>query len=106
MITFALHCGASFLAANEAALRHGDADKSLENYLLEPQLWFELFQNWQSEFLSTSVLVVLFDLSSAQRVTRIQARGRVQLPNRRLGLNLAITYWEPGGSGNDRGYGH
>jgi hypothetical protein len=28
-------------------------------YLADPQLWFESFQNWQSEFLSTAVLVVL-----------------------------------------------
>jgi hypothetical protein len=28
-------------------------------YLGDPQLWFESFQNWQSEFLSTAVLVVL-----------------------------------------------
>ena len=28
-------------------------------YLGSPQLWFESFQNWQSEFLATAVLVVL-----------------------------------------------
>ena len=28
-------------------------------YLFDAQLWFESFQNWQSEFLSTAVLVVL-----------------------------------------------
>ena len=28
-------------------------------YLADPQLWFESFQNWQSEFLSTAILVVL-----------------------------------------------
>jgi hypothetical protein len=28
-------------------------------YLGDPQFWFESFQNWQSEFLSTAVLVVL-----------------------------------------------
>lgn len=25
----------------------------------DPQLWFESFQNWQSEFLPTAILVVL-----------------------------------------------
>ena len=29
------------------------------SYLLNTQLWFESFQNWQSEFMSTAVLVVL-----------------------------------------------
>lgn len=46
------------LAADEAAL-HGEAAPSLGQYLVSPQLWFESFQNWQSEFLSTAVLVVL-----------------------------------------------
>ena len=46
------------LAADEAAM-HGAAAESLGQYLTSPQLWFESFQNWQSEFLSTAVLVVL-----------------------------------------------
>jgi hypothetical protein len=33
--------------------------RSLAGYLLDSQLWFESFQNWQSEFMSTAVLVVL-----------------------------------------------
>lgn len=46
------------LAADEAAM-HGEAAKTFGQYLTSPQLWFESFQNWQSEFLSTAVLVVL-----------------------------------------------
>jgi hypothetical protein len=46
------------LAAEEAAL-HGEAAETYGQYLISPQLWFESFQNWQSEFLSTAVLVVL-----------------------------------------------
>lgn len=46
------------LAAEEAAM-HGEASETLSQYLTSPQLWFESFQNWQSEFLSTAVLVVL-----------------------------------------------
>jgi hypothetical protein len=46
------------LSADEAAM-HGEAAESLGQYLSSPQLWFESFQNWQSEFLSTAVLVVL-----------------------------------------------
>ena len=45
-------------AAAEAAL-HGAAGPTVLEYLGDAQLWFESFQNWQSEFLSTAVLVVL-----------------------------------------------
>ncbi len=46
------------MAAEEAAMHGGEAEP-LGRYLTSPQLWFESFQNWQSEFLSTAVLVVL-----------------------------------------------
>ena len=45
-------------AANEAML-HGEAAPSAIEHLASAQFWFESFQNWQSEFLSTAVLVVL-----------------------------------------------
>ncbi len=45
-------------AAQEAGL-HGEAAMPMIAYLGDAQLWFESFQNWQSEFLSTAVLVVL-----------------------------------------------
>jgi hypothetical protein len=59
IISFAMHSWASLAAANEEALRHGYAVQSLATYLLTPELWFESFQNWQSEFMSTAILVVL-----------------------------------------------
>ena len=59
IISFALHWWASQAAANEEALRHGGKVQSLGSYLLDAQLWFESLQNWQSEFMSTAVLVVL-----------------------------------------------
>ncbi|TIT54767.1 MAG: hypothetical protein E5W72_02495 [Mesorhizobium sp.] len=59
IISFALHWGASLAAANEEALRHGGEVQSVGDYLLDAQLWFESFQNWQSEFMSTAVLVLL-----------------------------------------------
>ena len=46
------------LAAEEAAM-HGDTAESFGQHLTSAQLWFESFQNWQSEFLSTAVLIVL-----------------------------------------------
>lgn len=59
VLTFALHWSASYAAASEEAIRHGEAPQSMGTYLFDAQLWFESFQNWQSEFLSTAVLIVL-----------------------------------------------
>lgn len=56
---FMLHWWASLAAANEEARRHGGEGQSLIGYLWDAQLWFESFQNWQSEFMSTAVLVLL-----------------------------------------------
>ena len=57
--SFALHWINSAAAANEEALMHGGSAQSVLQYLGDARLWFESFQNWQSEFLSTAVLVVL-----------------------------------------------
>jgi glycerol uptake facilitator-like aquaporin len=47
------------MEAAEDAAAHGEQAVSTLGYLATPQLWFESFQNWQSEFMSTAVLVVL-----------------------------------------------
>lgn len=57
--SFTLHWLFSARMAGDEAALHGEAAKSYGQYLTDPQLWFESFQNWQSEFLSTAVLVVL-----------------------------------------------
>lgn len=59
LLSFVLHWTQSAHAAAEEAKEHGEAPLSTMAYLGDPQLWFESFQNWQSEFLSTAVLVVL-----------------------------------------------
>ena len=59
LISFSLHWYFSAKQAAEAAAQHGEAAQPLWSYLASPQLWFESFQNWQSEFLSAAVLVVL-----------------------------------------------
>jgi hypothetical protein len=58
-VSFALHVitGAAAFSAEQVA--HGGAPVSPLGYLLTPQLWFESFQNWQSEFMSIGALVVL-----------------------------------------------
>ncbi len=59
IISFVLHWLFSAQLAAEEAAQHGSAAVTYGQYLTSPQLWFESFQNWQSEFLSTAVLVVL-----------------------------------------------
>jgi glycerol uptake facilitator-like aquaporin len=59
LLSFLLHWRNSAGAAAEQALQHGETPPGVLAYLGDPQLWFESFQNWQSEFLSTAVLVVL-----------------------------------------------
>jgi hypothetical protein len=58
-VSFALHVitGAAAFSAEQVA--HGATPVSPLGYLLTPQLWFESFQNWQSEFMSIGALVVL-----------------------------------------------
>lgn len=57
--SFTLHWLASARVAAQEAVEHGEAPVGAIAYLADAQLWFESFQNWQSEFLSTAVLVVL-----------------------------------------------
>ena len=57
--SFALHVvtGAAEYSAEQVA--HGGSAVSPLQYLTTSQLWFESFQNWQSEFMSIGALVVL-----------------------------------------------
>lgn len=59
LATFVLHWLNSARAAAQEAALHGTEAPGPLDYLGNAQLWFESFQNWQSEFLSTAVLVVL-----------------------------------------------
>jgi hypothetical protein len=44
---------------NEEALQHRQPAQTMIDTLAEPEFWYESFQNWQSEFLSIGVLLVL-----------------------------------------------
>lgn len=57
--SFILHWWASAAAAGQEAILHGQQPPALMAYIADADMWFESFQNWQSEFLSTAVLVVL-----------------------------------------------
>ena len=59
LITFGLHLLYSSEAENAEALMHGQPTVSVAEHLYSAQFWFESLQNWQSEFLSTAVIVVL-----------------------------------------------
>lgn len=59
VLSFALHLLFSARHAGEEALRHHQPPPGVAETLADPQFWFESFQNWQSEFLSMAVLIVL-----------------------------------------------
>jgi hypothetical protein len=57
--SFGLHVLTGAAAASADNLAHGGPVVSAADYLTSSRLWFESFQNWQSEFLSIAVLTVL-----------------------------------------------
>lgn len=59
ILSFLMHWTFSAREAAAEAAAHGTPAVTTLGYLFDAQLWFESFQNWQSEFLSTAVLVVL-----------------------------------------------
>jgi hypothetical protein len=56
---FALHAVSGVRKYNDEAVEHGSAAITVWQYLGSSTFWFESFQNWQSEFLSVGVLIVL-----------------------------------------------
>jgi hypothetical protein len=58
-ISFWLHLLGSTRRANEAALLHATPTVTAVERLADPEFWYESFQNWQSEFLSSTVFLVL-----------------------------------------------
>jgi hypothetical protein len=59
LASFWLHLAGSTRRMNEEALWHHQSAKTLTDTLADPEFWYESFQNWQSEFLSIGVLLVL-----------------------------------------------
>ncbi len=58
--SFLLHAAGGAREYREEQLEHGSSSSiSLFGYIGTSRFWFESFQNWQSEFLSVAVLVVL-----------------------------------------------
>jgi hypothetical protein len=58
-VSFMLHVVTGAAAFSAEQIAHGGAGVSPLGYLTTSRLWFESFQNWQSEFMSIGALVVL-----------------------------------------------
>jgi hypothetical protein len=58
-LSFLLHWYGSLKDYNEEQLLKGIPTESAMQYLGNSRLWFESFQNWESEFLSVFAIVVL-----------------------------------------------
>ncbi len=58
--SFVLHAVGGARVYNEEQAEHGETEKvSTVEYIGTSRFWFESFQNWQSEFLSIGLMVVL-----------------------------------------------
>jgi hypothetical protein len=58
LFSFVMHWYGSWLDFNEQQFLEGKESETILTYLFNSRLWFESFQNWQSEFLS--VLAIIF----------------------------------------------
>ena len=59
LLSFWLHLAGSTRRMNEEAVQHHQPIMAVQETLLEPEFWYESFQNWQSEFLSIAMLLIL-----------------------------------------------
>ena len=82
VLSFLAHLVGSAAAANAEAALHGGEPGGRWAHLGDTGFWFESMQNWQSEFLSTAVLVVM---SIVLRFHGSPESKRVEDPNRKTG---------------------
>ncbi len=59
LLSFGLHAIGGAAEENRERALHQETRLSLPEYVGSSKFWFESFQNWQSEFLSVGVLIVL-----------------------------------------------
>lgn len=81
-LSFAIHWRSSWLQAVEERLAGGEAPPGFLAYLADSQLWFESFQNWQSEFVSVLAIVLL---SIVLRERNSPQSKPVEAPHRQTG---------------------
>jgi hypothetical protein len=81
-MAFALHTLAGAREHNLQELAHGGHTVTVVQYVSTAQFWFESFQNWQSEFFSIGMMVVL---SIVLRQRRSPKSKPVDSPHRKTG---------------------
>jgi hypothetical protein len=59
LLSFGMHWYGSLKEFNEQQMQKGQATETAMQYLSNSKLWFESFENWQSEFLSVFSIIVL-----------------------------------------------
>ena len=59
VVSFVAHAAGGAMEYNEAQREHGGTTVSVTQYMVTSRFWFESFQNWQSEFFSVAVLVLM-----------------------------------------------
>ena len=59
IVSFSLHAIGGLDAYNQEAQLHGSETISLLSFITSSEFWYQSFQNWQSEFLSIGVLLIL-----------------------------------------------
>src|SRR5688572_2708317 len=59
VVSFAAHAVGGAMEYNEEQREHGGTTVSVTQYMATSRFWFESFQNWQSEFFSVAVLVLM-----------------------------------------------
>jgi hypothetical protein len=59
LLSFGLHAVGGTMQFNDEARAHGQPAVSFLSFVASSTFWFESFQNWQSEFLSVGVLLIL-----------------------------------------------
>ena len=65
-ISFALHAVGGADDYNQEQIAHGGETVTTLGYLATPRMWFESFQNWQSEFMAIGAIVI-FSIFLRQR---------------------------------------
>jgi hypothetical protein len=59
LLSFVLHFYGSLKDQNLQNSLQGKPIETVSDYIMDSRLWFESFQNWQSEFLSVFAIIVL-----------------------------------------------
>jgi hypothetical protein len=59
IVSFVAHAAGGAMDYNDAQRMHGGTTVSMTQYMVTSRFWFESFQNWQSEFFSVALLVLM-----------------------------------------------